>query len=72
MTIIDDQNAAAIRILTEQVAVLSDAVRAQAALIQGVRNHNLALLDDVKKARRAAKAATEALAEERDRLSAST
>lgn len=60
----DDQNAIAMKAVLEQVAALTAAVTtltdtttAQAKLIQGVRDHNLRLLDDVKDAKRRLKAA---------------
>ena len=50
-----DDTTAAIKALLQQVAALTETVAKQDALIKGVRDHNVRLLDEVKDAKRAAK-----------------
>lgn len=52
-----DDTTAAIQALMKQVAALTETVQKQDALIKGVRDHNVRLLDEVKDARRASKPA---------------
>lgn len=70
-----DDTTAAIQVLMQQVAALTATVEKQAALIQGVRDHNVRLLDEVKDAKRATKSAPDIFdkleQEERDRKRAS-
>jgi hypothetical protein len=70
-----DDTTAAIQALMQQVAALTATVEKQAALIQGVRDHNVRLLDEVKDAKRATKSAPDIFdkleQEERDRKRAS-
>jgi hypothetical protein len=70
-----DDTTAAIQALMQQVAALTETVQKQGALIQGVRDHNVRLLDEVKDAKRAAKPAPDIFdkleQEERDRKRAS-
>ncbi|MBN2631328.1 MAG: hypothetical protein JXR75_12420 [Rhodobacteraceae bacterium] len=71
-----DDTTAAIQALMQQVASLTETVQKQGALIQGVRDHNVRLLDEVKDARRAAKSPAPDIfdkleQEERDRKRAS-
>lgn len=53
-----DDTTAAIKALIEQVAALTETVQKQDALIKGVRDHNVRLLDEVKDAKRAAQPAS--------------
>lgn len=70
-----DDTTAAIQALMQQVAALTETVQKQDALIKGVRDHNVRLLDEVKDAKRAAKPAPDIFdrieQEERDRKRAS-
>lgn len=50
-----DDTTAALQALIQQVAALTETVTKQDALIKGVRDHNVRLLDEVKDAKRAAK-----------------